>query len=104
MVKISKNATIAGTIYFILYLLSYAYFLMRYTFDKFSGIFLVVFTAPWTELAVLARSQFGIERELSFVAINVIVWISAMINIVAIFLLSQKYLTKRSSDNKDGSI
>jgi len=92
-----KKAIIAGVIYFCLFLLSYAYFLARYEHDKFSGIFLVIVTAPWTPLISLARLKFGIETELSFVAINVLMWASAIINFFAIVLITRK-LNKANYD------
>jgi hypothetical protein len=76
-----RKAIAASVIYFFLFLLSYIYFIMRYEHDKFSAIFIIIFTAPWSELVVLARMRLGIESELSFVAINIILWVSAIINL-----------------------
>jgi hypothetical protein len=100
MEKRLKTAITASVIYFILFLLSYIYFIMRYEHDKFAGILLVVFTAPWSELLVLGRKELGMESEMSFVASNILLWVSAIINVFIIFLLSQKYLTEQSNDNK----
>ena len=100
----SKVAVVACVIYFLLFLLSYLYFYMRQEHDKFAGIFLIIFTAPWTEIFILVRVKLSIEANVGFLEATIIAWVSALINLALIVLLSRKFLSGESKDaNHSGS-
>ncbi len=87
-----KISLIACAVYFLLFLLSYLYFYMRQEHDKFAGIFLIIFTAPWTEIFILLRDKLNIEGNIGFLEATIVAWISALINLFLIILLSKKFL------------
>jgi hypothetical protein len=86
MKKNQYKAIIATSVYVVLCIAAYAFYLSRTATDKFAGMFIITLTAPWSTGFVFITTQvLNVDYELGFTGSNILLAISLLINATLIY-------------------
>lgn len=106
MKKISNRTIVLVSTYILLCIAAFAYHIMRHEGDKFSAIFISALTMPWGLFAALISDAIiGMifHYEFGFIGNNIIFLVCAIVNVVLIFVISEKFSIRgRKGQEKKG--